>query len=321
MTSRLTPLKTKTPWSHLNTTPADLSEVAPRELLVMLEQLTLIRRFEEKLLKLSVAGILHGPAHSSIGQEGAAVGVMSELGSEDKINGTHRMHHQFLAKALNHTTPADYDPLSDELQDAHREVVYRTYAEILGLTPGYCGGRGGSMHLRYPEAGVYGSNAIVGGNPSHAVGYAFADKMRGSNQVSVAFFGDGAMQSGAAYEAMNLAALYKTPTIFFVENNLYAVSTHVSEQTRETRLSARGLSLGVPAIAFDGMDVMAARLAMQEARRIIQKDGGPVLLEAQTYRFLHQSGPLKGSAFRYREKSEEEAWQERDPRNCRQSAW
>lgn len=313
MTSRLTTLKTKTPWFHLNTDAADIKSIDSRELLVMLEQMTLIRRFEEKLLKLSVAGLLHGPAHSSIGQEGAAVGAMSLLQSADKINGTHRMHHQFLAKAMNHATAADYNPLSEDSPESHRDVVYRTYAEILGLTPGYCGGRGGSMHLRYPEAGVYGSNAIVGGNPSHAVGYAFADKLRGKEHVSVAFFGDGAMQNGAAYEAMNLAALYSTPTIFFVENNLYAVSTHVSEQTRETRLSARGLSLGVAAIEFDGMDVVAARLAMEEALAIIRKDGGPVLLEAQTYRFLHQSGPLKGSAFRYREKTEEEAWQERDP--------
>jgi 2-oxoisovalerate dehydrogenase E1 component len=304
--SRLAALHTDTPWWRLTATAADAGAIAPREMVRMLEQLILIRRFEEKLLKLSVAGILHGPAHSSIGQDGGAVGAMSALESADKINGTHRMHHQFLAKALNHATPADYSPLDSETLDSHREVVYRTYAEILGLTPGYCGGRGGSMHLRYPEAGIYGSNAIVGGNPSHAVGYAFADKLRGRDHVSVAFFGDGAMQSGAAYEAMNLAALYNTPTIFFVENNLY-------EQTRETRLSARGLSLGVPAIEFDGMDVVAARLAMQEARAIIRRDGGPVLLEAQTYRYLHQSGALKGSAFRYRDKDEEEAWGARDP--------
>jgi 2-oxoisovalerate dehydrogenase E1 component len=112
---------------------------------------------------------------------------------------------------------------------------------------------------------------------------------------------------------MNLAALYSTPTVFFVENNLYAVSTRVSEQTREVRLSARGLSLGIPAIEFDGMDVIAARMAMQEARSIIEQHGGPVLLEAKTYRFMHQSGALKGSAFRYREKDEEEAWEARDP--------
>lgn len=313
MAVELESLTTQTPWYRLNRTDESIGQISPSALTSMLEQLMLIRYFEEELLKLSVAGILHGPAHSSIGQEGAAVGAMSVLTSADKINGTHRMHHQFLAKALNHVRPDGYDPMTVELPDSMREVVYRTYAEILGLTPGYCGGRGGSMHLRYAEAGILGSNAIVGGNPSHAVGYAFADKLNGRPHVSVAFFGDGAMQSGAAYEAMNMAALYSTPTIFFVENNLYAVSTHVSEQTRETRLSARGLSLGVPAIEFDGMDAIAARLSMEKALDIIRESGGPVLLEAKTYRFFHQSGALKGSSFGYREKTEEADWEARDP--------
>jgi 2-oxoisovalerate dehydrogenase E1 component len=314
MTSKLVALKTKTPWWRLDIDAKDAMDgIDGAELQAMLEQLIIIRRFEERLLKLSVAGVLHGPAHSSIGQDGAAVGAMSVLGSTDKINGTHRMHHQFLAKALNHVRPAEYSPLTQDLPAAMHEVVMRTYAEILGLTPGYCGGRGGSMHLRYVDAGVYGSNAIVGGNPSHAVGYALADKLRARADISVAFFGDGATQNGASYEAMNLAALYGTPTIFFIENNLYAVSTHVSEQTRETRLSARGLSLGIAAIEFDGMDVLAARRAMAEARTLIERGEGPVLLEAKTYRHFHQSGAQKGSAFGYREKAEEEEWARRDP--------
>lgn len=313
MAVKFKPLKVDTGWWRLELSGDVFKDATREKWLTMLEQLVLIRLFEERLLALSVAGILHGPAHSSIGQEGGAVGAMSCLGSNDKINGTHRMHHQFLAKALNHVTPDGYCPLSDPLSDAMHDTVYRTYAEILGLTPGYCGGRGGSMHLRYPEAGIFGSNAIVGGNPSHAVGYAFADKFKGDDFVSVAFFGDGAMQTGAAYEAMNLAALYSTPTIFFVENNLYAVSTHVSEQTREARLSARGLSLGVPAIEFDGMNVIAAREAMKKAKEIIATQGGPVLLEAKTYRYFHQSGALKGSAFGYREKNEEAEWQQKDP--------
>lgn len=313
MSTKLIALKTKTPWWRLDAGPDVADGLDASELLAMFEQLILIRRFEERLLTLSVAGILHGPAHSSIGQEGAAVGAMSVLGSADKINGTHRMHHQFLAKTLNHVRPRGYSPLEQELPGEMHDVVYRTYAEILGLTPGYCGGRGGSMHLRFPEAGVYGSNAIVGGNPSHAVGYALADKMQGRPHLSVTFFGDGATQTGAAYEAMNLAALYSTPTIFFIENNLYAVSTHVSEQTRDSNLSARGLALGVPGIEFDGMDVLAARRAMLEARRLIEAERGPVLLEAKTYRFFHQSGALKGSAFGYRDKAEEEKWQARDP--------
>lgn len=316
MDSKMKPITTDTPWWALSTNEEDLHGVEATQLLQMLEQLVLIRQFEEKLLELSADNILHGPAHSSLGQEGAAVGAMSILHSTDKINGTHRMHHQFLAKVLNHVMPEQYSPLTDDIPDAFNEVIYRTYSEILGLTPGYCGGRGGSMHLRYPEAGIFGSNAIVGGNPPHAVGYAFADKFRGEEHLSIAFFGDGAMQNGAVYEAMNLAALYRTPTVFFVENNLYAVSTHVSEQTREPRLSARGLSLGIPAIQFDGMDVIAARRAMEEARKIIANDGGPVLLEAQTYRYLHQSGGLKGSAFGYRDTEEEDQWTTRDPITC-----
>ncbi len=313
MAFQMVSLETKTPWWRLEADDASAQATDPVELIRMLEQLVLIRRFEERLLRLSVNGILHGPAHSSIGQEGGAVGAMSMLHTGDKINGTHRMHHQFLAKALNFATPENYSVLKQGIPEGFQDVVYRTYAEILGLRPGYCGGRGGSMHLRFPQAGILGSNAIVGGNPPHAVGYALADKLRGRGDVSVAFFGDGAMQNGSSYESMNLAALYSTPTIFFVENNLFAVSTHISEQTRETRLSARGLSLGVPSIEFDGMDVMAARLAMGEAKKIIERDGGPVLLEARTYRHLHQSGALRGSAFGYREKADEQEWLERDP--------
>src|SRR5574337_1338524 len=130
MPTKLIPVKTKTPWWRLDADLDAADGVDSAELLTMLEQLVVIRRFEEQLLKLSVAGILHGPAHSSIGQDGAAVGAMSVLGSHDKINGTHRMHHQFLAKTLNHATPSSYVPVKDATLDAHRDVVYRTYAEI-----------------------------------------------------------------------------------------------------------------------------------------------------------------------------------------------
>jgi 2-oxoisovalerate dehydrogenase E1 component len=306
-------LRTEVPWLRAVETDADWKAVAPRELRRMFEQILLIRRFEENLLALSTDGLLHGPAHSSIGQEGAAVGCMAVLRSEDKINGTHRMHHQFLAKALNHVTPADHDPAGADFSPAMEDVVHRTLAEILGLTPGYGGGRGGSMHLKWDECGVLGSNAIVGGNIPHAVGYALAEKMKGTGNVAVAFFGDGAMQNGAAYESMNLAALYRLPVIFFCENNLYAVSTHLREQTAETRLSGRGVSLGIPGVTVDGMNPVLVRAAVAHAKAHIARDGGPWLVEVETYRFLHQSGPLPGSAFGYREKDEEARWQARDP--------
>ena len=145
----------------------------------MYQLMYLIRRFEENLLELSSQGLLHGPAHSSIGQEACAVGCMSILEKQDKINGTHRMHHQFLAKLVNAFLPKDYDPTRQhELPPVVDDLVYRTLAEILGLTPGFGGGRGGSMHLKYDEAGVLGSNAIVGGNIPHAVGYALAAKLQ-----------------------------------------------------------------------------------------------------------------------------------------------
>ena len=307
------PLIPLVPWVRAVETDGDWQAVPPLVLRRMLEQILLIRRFEENLLALGTEGLLHGPAHASIGQEGAAVGCMAVLGTGDKINGTHRMHHQFLAKALNHATPAGYDPAVHAITPAMHSVVHRTLAEILGLTPGYGGGRGGSMHLKWDDCGVLGSNAIVGGNVPHAVGYALAEKMRRTGDIAVGFFGDGAMQMGTGYESMNMAALYGLPIVFFCENNLYAVSTHVSEQTRETRLSSRGLGLGVPGITVDGMNPVLVRAVMAHAREAMRSNPGPWLIEVETYRYLHQSGPLPGSALGYRSKEEEEAWLARDP--------
>ena len=307
------PLISETPWHRLVADEDDWRSEDPQVLAYLLEQLLLIRRFEERILELFKAGCVHGPAHASIGQEGGAVGAMSTLIDVDKINATHRAHHQFLAKFLNHAAPSDYDPREDDWPEAMQEVVHRSMAEIMGLSPGYCGGRGGSMHMRWDEAGVLGTNAIVGGNPPQAVGYALAEKLKRSGNLTVTFFGDGAMQNGAAYESLNMAALYDLPIIFFVENNLYGVSTHVSETTRETRLSARGQGLAVPSVEVDGMDVMAVRKAMQWARGQIEDEKGPALVESLTYRYFHQHGPMKGSAFGYRDKDEEESWHARDP--------
>lgn len=306
-------LEPSVPWLRIEAEESDWKAIDRRDHLRMLEQLLLIRCFEESLLELVQQGLLHGPAHSSIGQEAVAVGCMSTLRTSDKINGTHRMHHQFLAKALNHVLAPDYDPERDDFSAEAENTVMRTLAEILGLKPGFTGGRGGSMHLKWDECGVFGSNAIVGGNPSHAVGYAMAEKLRRTDNVAVTFFGDGAIQTGAAYEALNLAGLYGLPVIFVCENNLYAVSTHLREQSREGRLSGRGVSLGVPGLEVDGMNPVAVRCAMRWALSRIREHAGPVLIEAKTYRFYHQSGFQPGSAFGYREKEEEREWMERDP--------
>jgi len=308
-----TPLSPSAPWFRIEADLADWRAKRPADLVHWYAQMLLIRRFEEKLLELEKAGLIHGPAHASIGQEAGAVGAMSVLGAQDSINGTHRAHHQVLLKLVNAVTPAGFDVLNDDFTPEMDDAIHRFMAEIMGLTPGYCGGRGGSMHMRNAAAGIMGTSAIVGGNPPHAVGYALADRMLGRDQVSVAFFGDGAAQNGASYEAMNIAAAQRVPAIFFIENNLYGVSTRITDITRETRISSRGAMLGIPSIEVDGMDVVAVHDAMAEARRIIATEGGPVVIEALLYRHFHQSGSRKGSDFGYRPTDEEDAWLARDP--------
>lgn len=311
--ARQMPLSPSAPWFRLELEPADWQSEAARDLVHWYGQMMLIRRFEEKLLELEKAGLIHGPAHASIGQEAGAVGAMSVLTRDDKINGTHRAHHQVLMKLLGAVVPADFDIRKHDFTPAMDEAIHRFMAEIMGLTPGYCGGRGGSMHMRYAAAGIVGTSAIVGGNPPHAVGYALADKMLDRKLISVAFFGDGAAQAGTSYEAMNIAAAQRVPVIFFIENNLYGVATRIDDVTRETRQTARGAMLGIPSIECDGMDVVAVHRAMAEARRIVETEGGPVVVEALCYRFFHQSGSRTGSDFGYRTKEEEAEWRARDP--------
>ncbi len=184
-----------------------------------------------------------------------------------------------LTKLINAQTPSDFDILQSDFTDDMNDAVYRLMAEIMGLNPGYCGGRGGSMHMRDAASGIAGTSAIVGGNIPHAAGYALADKLLGRKGISVAFFGDGASLQGATYEAMNIAALYRLPVIFYVENNLYAVSTHIQDATRETRIASRGPMLGFPALSatewmlwlFIRQCVMPVRSLKKKAARSLLK--------------------------------------------------
>ncbi len=184
----------------------------------------------------------------------------------DQVNGSHRGHHQFLAKAIGYVAPDGVDPRKP-LPEKVREVLHKSMAEIAGLKDGYCYGRGGSMHLQWIDAGAMGTNAIVGGAVPFAAGFAFADKWADTDNVSVTYFGDGATNIGSVLETMNLAAAWKLPVCFFIENNQYAVSTTVQEATGEPRLSARGLGFGIPSWQVDGQDVVAVYLAMQQALR------------------------------------------------------
>ncbi|MDX6222829.1 MAG: 2-oxoisovalerate dehydrogenase component [Frankiales bacterium] len=299
-------------WVELVATQEDWDTAEPALLTAMLHQLVLIRSFEEYVLELAAAGLVHGPAHSSIGQEGGAVGSVLALRSDDAVNGSHRGHHQFLAKALAHVTPKGLD-LTEELPDDVRTVLLRTLAEICGLDRGWSHGRGGSMHLQWKEAGAMGTNAIVGGGVPQAAGFAWANRQAGTDAVAVTYFGDGAVNIGSTLETFNLASAWQLPVCFFIENNLYAVSTGVAEATGEPRLSARGLGFNIASWKVDGMDALAVHLAMQEAVAHMRAGRGPTIVEVDTYRYFHQNGPFPGSAFGYRSKEEEQAWRARDP--------
>ena len=194
-----------------------------------------------------------------------------------------------------------------------RDALLRTLREICGLDRGFSHGRGGSMHLQWLEAGAIGTNAIVGGGVPLAAGSAWAHRHAGTDAVSVTYFGDGATNIGSTLETFNLAGAWKLPICFFVENNQYAVSTHVAEVTAEPRLSGRGPGFGIPSWKVDGMDPLAVHLAMQEALAHMRAGNGPTLIEADVYRYFHQNGPFPGSAFRYRSKEEEAEWRGRDP--------
>jgi 2-oxoisovalerate dehydrogenase E1 component len=306
------PLDAAAEWAELVVTDADWDAAEPQLLTSMLSQLVLIRTFEEFVLELAGEGLIHGPAHSSIGQEGGAVGSIIGLTSQDTVNGSHRGHHQFLAKVLTHCHPEGIDPTKPWPDDV-RAVVLKSLAEICGLDRGFSHGRGGSMHLKWKNAGAIGTNAIVGGGVPLAAGSAWAHRQAGTDAVAVTYFGDGATNIGSTLESMNLAAAWKLPLCFFIENNQYAVSTSVSEATGEPRLSARGPGFGIRSWKVDGMNPLAVYLAMRQALQHMRAGNGPALIEADVYRYFHQNGAFPGSAFRYRTREEEAAWRARDP--------
>jgi 2-oxoisovalerate dehydrogenase E1 component len=300
-------------WMQIEATGSDWEDLGAAELRRMLNHMHIIRAFEEEMLRLDRDGLAHGPVHLSIGQEGAMVAALSNLSSGDLVNGSHRGHHVFLAKCLPHVEPKNYRPETDDTPQSINDLVYRTMAEILGLTPGFCGGRGGSMHLRWDEAGVIGTNAIVGGGVPLANGAAWSLKRDGMNHVAFTCFGDGSCHIGNVLESLNLAALYNLPICFLIENNHYAVSTTLAEEARETRMSSRGLSFGIPCFRADGMNPIAVRRAADHVIDLLRKGRGPAVLEVDVYRYFHHSGGLPGSAFGYRTKEEEAAARARDP--------
>jgi TPP-dependent pyruvate/acetoin dehydrogenase alpha subunit len=250
-----------------------------------------IRLFEEQVNDLYTSAKMPGLAHLYIGEEAVAVGVCSALRDDDYITSTHRGHGHCLAKGAS---------------------VDRMFAELLGKEAGYCKGKGGSMHIADQEKGNLGANAIVAGSVGIATGAALSAKKRGTDQVAVCFFGEGALGQGLMYECMNMASLWKLPVIYVCENNLYNEYTHYLETTAGD-IGQRAAAFGIPTSEADGQDVREVHAAASEAVRRARSGDGPSFLLFRTYR---QKGHHVGDIDRayYRSREEERKWgEERDP--------
>jgi 2-oxoisovalerate dehydrogenase E1 component len=262
--------------------------LSPADLLELHRRMLVIRGFEERVAALYRDGEVPGFVHLSIGQEASAVGACWPLGRADVITSTHRGHGHCLAKGL--------DPAG-------------MFAELMAKDDGTNRGRGGSMHIADPHLGIFGANGIVGAGLPIAVGAATAATLRHDGTVVVAFFGDGAVAHGTFHEAVNLAAVWQLPVVFFCENNGYAEFSPASSQHAAT-LAQRAVGYGVEHVAVDGNDVAATATAMASVVDRVRAGEGPVLVEATTYRW---HGHYEGDPERYRTVDEKQEWEARDP--------
>ena len=257
--------------------------------LEILERMWLVRAFEEKVSELYAAGRVAGLIHLGIGQEGSAVGTCSALRRDDYVFGTHRSHAHAIAKGAD---------------------LRKLMAEIAGRSTGYCKGKGGSMHISAPEVGFVTATGVVAGNIPLALGAALTSVTRNEDRVSVAFFGDGAGQSGPFHESLNLAALWKLPVILVCENNGYVEFSPLSAHTVVERLADYASVYSIPAVTVDGGDVLAVRDAVRQAVDTARGGRGPSFVEVLTHRLR---GHYEGDPARYRTLSEREEWKRRDP--------
>ena len=250
----------------------------------MYRQMAKIRAFEEQVNELYKSAKMPGLAHLYVGEEGVAVGVCEALRRDDVITSTHRGHGHCLAKGA---------------------AVDRMFAELLGKEAGYCRGKGGSMHIADQDTGNLGANAIVGGSAGIATGAALSAKMRGTDQVAVCFFGDGALGQGLLYESMNMAALWSLPVIYVCENNLYGEYTPCGE-TIAGEILGRARAFGIHGESVDGQDVVAVHAIMKRLVERARRGEGPAFLEAKTYRYYgHHVGDVNRE---YRTREEEKQW-------------
>jgi acetoin:2,6-dichlorophenolindophenol oxidoreductase subunit alpha len=260
------------------------------ELLDLFEQMAVIRATEKAAYDLFMSGLVKGTTHLAAGHEAVAVGASAALRPDDYVFATYRGHHHAIARGA---TPE------------------ACLAELMSRATGLCAAKGGSMHLTIAEGNMLGSYAIVGSHLPIACGAAWSARLRGSGQVAVAFFGDGATNIGAFHEALNLAAVWRLPALFVCENNLYMEYTPIASVTAVAQPAAdRAPAYGLPAEVVDGNDVVAVLEATTRAVERARAGDGPTIIEALTYR---QYGHSRSDPAKYRPQEEVEEWLRRDP--------
>jgi acetoin:2,6-dichlorophenolindophenol oxidoreductase subunit alpha len=267
-----------------------MSAPKTEELLDLYERMAVIRATEKAAYDLFMSGLVKGTTHLAAGHEAVAVGASAALRPDDYVFATYRGHHHAIARGA---TPE------------------ACLAELMSRATGLCGAKGGSMHLTVAEGNMLGSYAIVGSHLPIACGAAWSAKLRGSGQVAVAFFGDGATNIGAFHEALNLAAVWKLPALFVCENNLYMEYTPIASVTAVAQPAAdRAPAYGLPAEVIDGNDVVAVWEATARAVERARAGNGPTIIEALTYR---QYGHSRADPGKYRPQEEVDEWLKRDP--------
>ena len=247
------------------------------------------RRFEEEVFEFYKRGLMPGLAHLYLGEEAIATGACAALRDDDYIGSTHRGHGHLVARGAD---------------------LNRMMAEILGKETGYSKGKGGSMHIMAMDKGILGANGIVGGEIPIATGAAYSAKYRGTDQVTLAFFGDSASNEGTFHESINMAAAWNLPCVYIIENNLFGISVDIRRVTKEHQLSKRAVGYGIPGVTIDGNDVFKVYETVKEAVERARKGEGPTLIECLTYRW---QGHHVGDPGEYRDPQELADWKAKEP--------
>lgn len=247
------------------------------------------RRFEEEVFEFYKRGLMPGLAHLYLGEEAIATGACATLRDDDYIGSTHRGHGHLVARGAD---------------------LNRMMAEILGKKTGYSKGKGGSMHIMAMDKGILGANGIVGGEIPIATGAAYSAKYRGTDQVTLAFFGDSASNEGTFHESLNMAAAWDLPCVYIIENNLFGISVDIRRVTKEHELSKRAVGYGIPGYTIDGNDVFAVYETVKQAVERARRGEGPTLIECLTYRW---QGHHVGDPGEYRDPQELADWKAKEP--------